>query len=213
MLEPLTRCFYLSDLVLKSLSSTTLDVCAPIPNGENRGAVCDLIFKEVTMANFPTHLAIGTIVSGAAATLTLAADVVAPENLVAVTLAGVLGSVLPDIDLKDSKPSRAMFTGLSVFFSFAVLFEMAAKLSVAEMLIIWLGTLFFVRYVALAAGDCFCVVADGCSLRSFTQPPAGCRMARRCLHGAWLHDAPRTRRDLFSRCDGYPDQAVVRDRR
>jgi hypothetical protein len=100
------------------------------------------------MANFPTHLAIGTIVSGAAATLTLAADVVAPENLVAVTLAGVLGSVLPDIDLKDSKPSRAMFTGLSVFFSFAVLFEMAAKLSVAEMLIIWLGTLFFVRYVA-----------------------------------------------------------------
>jgi membrane-bound metal-dependent hydrolase YbcI (DUF457 family) len=100
------------------------------------------------MANFPTHLAIGTIVSGAAATLTLAADVVAPENLVAVTLAGVLGSVLPDIDLKDSKPSRAMFTGLSVFFSFAVLFELAAKMSVAEMMIIWLGTLFFVRYVA-----------------------------------------------------------------
>jgi LexA-binding, inner membrane-associated putative hydrolase len=102
------------------------------------------------MANFPTHLAIGTIVSGAAATFTLAADVVAPENLVAVTLAGVLGSVLPDIDLKDSKPSRAMFTGLAVFFSFAVLFELAAKMSVAEMLIIWLGTLFFVRYIAKA---------------------------------------------------------------
>jgi membrane-bound metal-dependent hydrolase YbcI (DUF457 family) len=100
------------------------------------------------MANFPTHLAAGTIVSGAAATLTLAADVVAPENLVAVTLAGVLGSVLPDIDLKDSKPSRAMFTGLAVFFSFAVLFEKAAKLSVAEMMLLWLGTLVFVRYIA-----------------------------------------------------------------
>ena len=30
------------------------------------------------MANFPTHIAVGTVVSGALATVTLAADVVAP---------------------------------------------------------------------------------------------------------------------------------------
>jgi hypothetical protein len=98
------------------------------------------------MANFTTHIAVGTLVSGALATVTLAADVVAPENLVAVTLAGVLGSVLPDIDLKDSKPSRAMFSGLAVFFSFAALFLTAGKFSVAEMLVIWLGMFVFVRY-------------------------------------------------------------------
>jgi hypothetical protein len=98
------------------------------------------------MANFTTHVAIGTLVSGALATLTLAADVVAPENLVAVTLAGVLGSVLPDIDLKESRPSRAMFAGLAVFFSFAVLFNAATKLSIAELWILWLGTLVAVRY-------------------------------------------------------------------
>jgi hypothetical protein len=98
------------------------------------------------MANFTTHIAIGTVVSGALATLTLAADVVAPENLVAVTLAGVLGSVLPDIDLKDSRPSRAMFAGLAIFFSFAVLFNAATKLSVAELWVLWLGTLLAVRY-------------------------------------------------------------------
>ncbi|MFA5901998.1 MAG: metal-dependent hydrolase, partial [Hyphomicrobium sp.] len=69
------------------------------------------------MANFPTHIVVGTIVAGSLATLTLAADVIAPENLVAVTLAGSLGSVLPDIDLKDSRPSRALFAGLAVFFS------------------------------------------------------------------------------------------------
>ena len=51
------------------------------------------------MANFPTHITVGTAVSGALATATVAADMVAPENIVAVTLAGVLGSVLPDIDL------------------------------------------------------------------------------------------------------------------
>jgi LexA-binding, inner membrane-associated putative hydrolase len=100
------------------------------------------------MANFPTHIAVGTVVSGALATVTLAADVVAPENLVAVTLAGVLGSVLPDIDLKDSRPSRAMFAGLGVFFAFAVLFSLQQKYSVIEMIILWLGTLVLIRYVA-----------------------------------------------------------------
>lgn len=98
------------------------------------------------MANFTTHIAVGTIVSGALATLTLAADVVAPENLVAVTMAGVLGSVMPDIDLKDSRPSRALFSGLAVFFSFVVLFTFADRFSIAELWILWLGTLLFVRY-------------------------------------------------------------------
>lgn len=99
------------------------------------------------MANFTTHIGVGTVVSGALATITYAADVVAPENLVAVTLAGVLGSVLPDIDLRDSRPSRMMFAGLAVFFSFVVLFNAATKLSIAELWILWLGTLVFVRYV------------------------------------------------------------------
>jgi membrane-bound metal-dependent hydrolase YbcI (DUF457 family) len=100
------------------------------------------------MANFPTHIAIGTLVSGTLATFTLAVDAVAPENLVAVTLAGVLGSVLPDIDLKESRPARAMFSGLAVFFAFVVLFSVAGHYSVAEMLILYVGTLVAVRYGA-----------------------------------------------------------------
>ena len=98
------------------------------------------------MANFPTHIAVGTIVSGTLATLTLAVDAVSPENLVGVTLAGVLGSVLPDIDLKESRPARAMFSGLAVFFAFAVLFSTAGRFSIAEMLILYIGTLALVRY-------------------------------------------------------------------
>ncbi len=98
------------------------------------------------MANFTTHIAAGTVAAGGLATLTLAADVVAPENIIAVTMAGVLGSVLPDIDLKDSRPGRAMFAGLAIFFSFAVLFSFATKYSIAELWILWLGTLVFVRY-------------------------------------------------------------------
>lgn len=98
------------------------------------------------MANFATHIGIGTVVSGAVATITLAADVIAPDSLVAVTLAGVLGSVLPDIDLKDSRASRALFAGLATFFSFCVLFLNADKYSIAELWLIWLGTFLVVRY-------------------------------------------------------------------
>lgn len=98
------------------------------------------------MANFTTHIAAGTLVSGALGTLTLAADVVAPENVVAVTLAGVLGSVLPDIDLQKSRAGRGMFAGLAVFFSFALLFAFVTKYSIAELWILWLGALIGVRY-------------------------------------------------------------------
>jgi hypothetical protein len=102
------------------------------------------------MANFTTHIGVGTVASGMLATLTLAADVVAPENLVAVTLAGVLGSVLPDIDLKDSRAGRAMFAGLAAFFSFAVLFTFAEKFSIAELWLLSGGTFLFFRYVVHA---------------------------------------------------------------
>ena len=98
------------------------------------------------MANFTTHIAVGTVVAGSLATLTLAADVIAPENLIPITMAGVLGSVLPDIDLKASRPSRAMFAGLAIFFSFSLLFSVAERFSVVELLVVWLGTLALVRY-------------------------------------------------------------------
>lgn len=107
--------------------------------------------KGCPLANFATHIGVGTVVSGALATITLAADVISQDSLVAVTLAGVLGSVLPDIDLKDSRASRALFSGLAVFFSFCVLFVNADKYSIAELWLIWLGSFVIVRYGAEAA--------------------------------------------------------------
>ena len=179
------------------------------------------------MANFPTHIAVGTVVSGALATVTVAADMVAPENIVAVTLAGVLGSVLPDIDLEDSRPARAMFSGLAIFFSFAVLFGLERKYSIAEMLVLWLGTLFFVRYVAKEVFFRFSyhrgvwhslLAMVFCALRhrlGFPQA-AGARrrrgVARRRLHGRRLSHPPDPRRALLRRRDGYPHQGLVRHR-
>ena len=179
------------------------------------------------MANFPTHIAVGTVVSGALATVTVAADMVAPENVVAVTLAGVLGSVLPDIDLKDSRPSRAMFAGLAVFFSFAVLFSLERKYSIAEMLILWMGTLVAVRYVAKEIffrfsyhrgiwhsllATVFCAFLTAWIYSTLLGRNAGRGVARRRLHGHRLSHAPDARRDLFRRRDGHAHQGLVRHR-
>lgn len=98
------------------------------------------------MANYATHIGIGTVVCGALATLTVAADVIGPESIMAVTLAGVAGSVLPDIDLRDSRASSILFSGIAVFISFCVLFVNAERFSVAELWILWLGSMAFVRY-------------------------------------------------------------------
>ena len=98
------------------------------------------------MSNYATHIAVGTVVSGALATLTVGADVVGPEDIMAVTLAGVAGSVLPDIDLRDSRASTILFSGIAVFTSFCVLFINAENYSIAELWVLWLGCLVFVRY-------------------------------------------------------------------
>lgn len=98
------------------------------------------------MANFTTHIAVGIVVSGAAATLTLAANVVSPAEILTLAMTGALGSVLPDIDLQKSRPSQAIFLGLGIFLAFAVLFKAAYQLSIAEMWLIWLATFFGVRF-------------------------------------------------------------------
>jgi hypothetical protein len=102
------------------------------------------------MANFTTHIAVGTVASGAMATLVMAANVVPPEALFTLAAAGTFGSVLPDIDLKDSRPGMALFALLGIFLSFVMLFNVGWRYSIAEMWILWIGTYLVVRYPGYA---------------------------------------------------------------
>ena len=99
------------------------------------------------MANFTTHIAVGTVASGLMSTMVMAANIVSPEQVLTLAAAGTLGSVLPDVDLKDSRPSQAMFSMLAVFIAFAVLFNIGWRYSIAEMWILWAATFLGVRYV------------------------------------------------------------------
>ncbi len=98
------------------------------------------------MANFATHLGVGTIASGMAATLAVATEMINQTDIITLALAGALGSVLPDIDLKDSRSSRIIFFALGLFLSIVVLFCVVTKYSIVELWIIWIGTFLAVRY-------------------------------------------------------------------
>jgi len=100
------------------------------------------------LANFRTHLGVGTVVAGLLATLALATAIITANDVMAVALAGVLGGVLPDIDLQESRPSRLIFFFLGLFLSFCALFSSVGGYSIAELWLIWLCMFLGVRYGA-----------------------------------------------------------------
>lgn len=67
------------------------------------------------MANFHTHLNIGLLVSSTSATLCVVSGVSSVYQGVILFGVGVVGSLLPDIDLPHSRPARLGFEGGSLF--------------------------------------------------------------------------------------------------
>ena len=98
------------------------------------------------MANFQTHITFGVLTSGVIATTLMAAAVVTPNEAIFLTVAGTVGSVLPDIDLEASRQSRTIFGGFGIFAAFIALFQYSQFLSIAELSLLWLGIYMFVRY-------------------------------------------------------------------
>jgi hypothetical protein len=100
------------------------------------------------MADFATHMGWGAVGAGLAASATYAADIVPSSELLTLTTAGVIGSVLPDIDLEKAIPSRSLFTGLGLALAFVVLFNFRATYSIIELWLIWLAVFVSIRFGA-----------------------------------------------------------------
>lgn len=98
------------------------------------------------MANFNTHLAVGSVASGLCATVAMAGNAVPQHHLLTLTLAGIIGSVLPDIDLEKAIPSRMLFGALGVVFAFVALFSFKKQYSIAELWLAWLSVYLGMRY-------------------------------------------------------------------
>ena len=98
------------------------------------------------MANFQTHITVGVLTSGLIATVAMVGNVVSPTDAAFLTIAGTIGSIMPDIDLERSKQSRGVFGGFGILLAFMALFHYSRFLSIAELCLMWLGIYVFVRY-------------------------------------------------------------------
>jgi len=98
------------------------------------------------MANFQTHITAGVLTSGVISTAAMAAAIVTPNEAMFLTIAGTVGSILPDIDLESSKQSRTVFGAFGIFFAFIALFHYSQFLSIAELSLLWLAIYIFIRH-------------------------------------------------------------------
>lgn len=100
------------------------------------------------MANFNTHIAVGTVTAGLGATVALASGVAPATELLTLVGAGVIGSIGPDVDRDNGDPLRGMFGALGIGAGFAVVMHLP-WLPWWELVAIWL-----VVFGAVSVGVC-----------------------------------------------------------
>ncbi len=105
-----------------------------------------LLTSTALLANFNTHLAVAAIGSGMLATLCLQVGFVDASGALLLASAGVIGGILPDIDLHYSYPSRILFSLLGIMLAFLWIFAAENDLPIVGLWGAGLGIYLFVRY-------------------------------------------------------------------
>jgi hypothetical protein len=98
------------------------------------------------MANFNTHFAVSAVGSGMLATLCLQIGFVGTQDALLLACAGVVGGILPDIDLHYSYPSRILFSLLGIMMSFLWVFTAKNQMGILQLWGAGLGIYLFVRF-------------------------------------------------------------------
>jgi hypothetical protein len=98
------------------------------------------------MANFNTHLGVAAVGSGMLATLCLQVGFVDAKDALLLASVGVIGGILPDIDLHYSHPSRILFSLLGIVAAFLWVFSAENHLSIIYLWGAGLGIYLFVRF-------------------------------------------------------------------
>ena len=139
------------------------------------------------MANFNTHLGVAAVGSGMLATLCLQVGFVDAKDALLLASVGVLGGILPDIDLHYSHPSRILFSLLGIVVAFLWVFSAENDLSIIELWGAGLGIYLFVRFPvwalfqnftvhrgsihSIAVALLFCFIASALSYHFFAKSP------------------------------------------
>lgn len=105
-----------------------------------------MYFQTLFMANFNTHLGVSAVASGMLATLCLQVGFVDGKDALLLATAGVIGGILPDVDLHYSYPSRILFSLLGIVIAFLWVFSAKNQLSIAKLWVAGAGIYLIIRY-------------------------------------------------------------------
>ncbi|HAO33975.1 MAG TPA: metal-dependent hydrolase [Candidatus Competibacter sp.] len=109
------------------------------------------------MADFNTHLMGAAAVSGLAATVLVMSGAAPHQAVIGYFVLGVIGGLLPDIDLPTSLPVRITFATLAVVAGFLVVFTFGTRYSLAELVLMWIGCFLLIRHGLFTLLDRFTV--------------------------------------------------------
>ncbi len=101
------------------------------------------------MANFNTHLVVSSTASGLVATGLMNAQIATPKEVLLYFGMGTLGGLLPDLDSDNATILRVLFGTLAVLFSFLIMFSQADRLSLAELVVLWLASFVILHFLGL----------------------------------------------------------------
>ncbi len=102
------------------------------------------------MADFNTHFFTATTVGAVYATVTTKGLNLDPEPALLLAWMTAVGGILPDIDLKDSTPSRALFLVLGALVTILAILQHISRFSVVELLIMGAVLFLMVRFLLRA---------------------------------------------------------------
>ncbi len=99
------------------------------------------------MASFQQHLNLSVITSGVIIVPLHNAGFLTPNEAVIALIFGVIGGVLPDLDLEYSKPSQRLFQILSIFSPMLIIIYFFKEIPVLYNIIIWFLLSFFFYFI------------------------------------------------------------------
>lgn len=99
------------------------------------------------MASFQQHLNLSVIASGVIIVPLHHAGFLTPNEAVIALIFGIIGGVLPDLDLEYSKPSQILFQILSIFSPMLIIIYFFKDIPVLYNIIIWFLLSFFFYFI------------------------------------------------------------------
>ncbi|MDQ7084826.1 MAG: metal-dependent hydrolase [Sulfurovum sp.] len=99
------------------------------------------------MASFQQHVNISVIASGVLVVPLHSAGLLSIYESLVMLILGVVGGMLPDLDLDHSKPSQIFFRILSIFVPLMILLQFSEEVPVIQMMILWVIFGLFLHFV------------------------------------------------------------------